>query len=204
MRRMNQAWKAVFLTGALILFAPSCSPILRLQATYQLPPSEGALAGKQAFVTVEDLRKDKGTFGERAAIRFEDSRGMISLSVAKGTAPGVIKGIYPPPALLKEAMESRMRHEGIHVVPEGTGSTGLSILLNSFFLDRPPRKWVVVISYEVRLLQEGQVLSRQIVSGEAERVDLLGTEQADVVLSDLLTDVVNRLDLSKLFRASEP
>jgi hypothetical protein len=48
-------------------------------------------------------------------------------------------------------------------------------------------------------VREGQVLSSQIVSGEAERLDVMGTEQADVVLSELLTDVVNKLDLSKLF-----
>lgn len=150
------------------------------------------------------MRKDKRTLGEVAAFRFEDSGGVISLSVAKGGGPGMIKGLYQPPALLRETLESRMKHEGIQVVPEGAASTGLSVLLKSFFLDRAARKWKVAISYEARLLKEGQVLSSQIVSGEAERLDIMGTEQADVVLSELLTDVVNRLDLKRLFKAGEP
>ena len=190
--------------AGVFFLAASCSAIPRLQATYRLPPAEGALAGKQAFVSVQDLRQDKRTLGEAAALRFEDSGGVISLSVAREAGPGIIKGIYQPPALLREALESRMRHEGIQVVPEGATSTGLSILLKSFFLDRAVRKWEVAISYEARLLREGQVLSSQFVSGEAERLDPMGAAQADVVLSELLTDVVNRLDLSKLFVALEP
>jgi len=158
--------------------------------------------GKEAFVSVEDVRKDKRTLGAVAALRFEESGGLISLSVAKGDGPGQIRGIYQPPALLKEALESRLKHEGIRVVQEGASSTGMSVLLNSFFLDRAARKWTVAISYEARLLREGEVVSSQIVSGEAERLDIMGTEQADVVLSELLTDVVNKLDLNKLLRAS--
>lgn len=204
MNAINQAWRAALCTAGLFFFVAACSPIPRLQATYRLPPAQNALTGKQAFVSVEDLRKDKRTLGESAALRFEDSGAVISLAVAKGAGPGMIKGIYQPPALLREALESRMKHEGVQVVPEREASTGLSVLLQSFFLDRAARKWKVAISYEARLLREGQVLSSQIVSGEAERLDVLGTEQADIVLSELLTDVVNKLDLSKLFRASEP
>lgn len=204
MNAINQAWRAALCTAGLFFFVAACSPIPRLQATYRLPPAHNALTGKQAFVSVEDLRKDKRTLGESAALRFEDSGAVISLAVAKGAGPGMIKGIYQPPALLREALESRMKHEGVQVVPEREASTGLSVLLQSFFLDRAARKWKVAISYEARLLREGQVISSQIVSGEAERLDVLGTEQADIVLSELLTDVVNKLDLSKLFRASEP
>jgi hypothetical protein len=201
MKRTNQAWRAALWAAGLFFFAASCSPVLRLQATYRLPLSEGGLAGKQAFVSVQDLREDKRTLGETAALRFEDSGGVISLSVARADGPGMIKGIFQPPALLKEAMESRMKHEGVQVVPEGTVATGLSLFLQSFFMDREARKWKVAISYEARLMKDGQVLSSQVVSGEAERLDIMGTEQADVVLSELLTDVVNRLDLSKLLQA---
>ena len=181
----------------------SCSPIPHLQLTYRLPREQGALAGKNVFLTVEDLRKDKQTLGPGARHEFEDPSGGISLSVAKGgTGPGIRKGIYQPPALLKEAMESRLKHEGIDVVPETATPVQLSLLLKSFLLDRVERKWEVSISYEGRLLKEGKVLSSQIVSGEAERFELMGIEQAEVVIGDLFTDVVNRLDLTRLFRES--
>jgi hypothetical protein len=180
----------------------SCSPIPHLQLTYRLPKEQGALAGKNVSLTVEDLRKDKQTLGPGARYEFEDPSGGISLSVAKGAGPGIRKGIYQPPALLKEAMESRLKHEGIEVVPETATPVQLSLLLKSFRLDRVERKWEVTISYEARLLKEGNALSSQIVSGEAERFELVGIEQAEVVIGDLFTDVVNRLDLNKLFRES--
>ena len=201
MKRANQALRTALWAAGLFFFAASCSPVLRLQATYRLPMSKGDLSGKQAVVSVQDVREDKQTLGKTAAMRFEDTGGVISLSVARGDGPGMIKGIYQPPALLKEALESRMKHEGIEVLPEGASGTGVSLLLQSFFLDREARRWKITISYEARLVRDGQILSSQVVSGDAERLDIMGTEQADVVLSELLTDVVNRLDLRKLFQA---
>lgn len=180
----------------------SCTQIHHLQLTYRLPKEPGALAGKQVFLTVEDLRKNKQTLGPGAAGEFEDPSGGISLSVAKGAGPGIRKGIYQAPDLLKQAMENRMKHEGIEVVPEAATPFGLTLLLKSFAVDRVERTWEVAISYEAQVVKEGQVLSSQIVSGEAERYELMGAEQAEVVIGDLFTDVVNRLDLGKLFRES--
>ena len=180
----------------------SCSSIPHLQLTYRLPREQGPLTGRKAFLTVEDVRKDKQTLGPGARKELEKASEGISLSVAKGAGPGIRKGIYQPPALLKEAMEHRMKHEGIEVVAEGAAPVGVSLLLKSFLLDRFERKWQVTISYEARLVKDGSVGSSQTVSGEAERLELVGTEQAGVVIGELFTDVVNRLDLSKLFRES--
>jgi hypothetical protein len=160
------------------------------------------LAGKKVFLTVDDLRKDKQTLGPGARYEFEDPSGGISLSVAKGAGPGIRKGIYQAPDLLKQAMESRMKHEGIEVAPEAATPVGLVLLLKSFFVDRVERKWEVAISYEAQMVKEGRVLSSQIVTGEAERFELMGAEQAEVVIGELFTDMVNRLDLHKLFRES--
>ena len=202
MNKINQRWRFPFWMMGFFSLVLSCSSIPHLQLTYRLPREQGALAGKKAYLTVEDLRKDKQTLGPGARYEFEDPSGGISLSVAKGGGPGIRKGIYQPPALLKEAMESRLKHEGIDVVPETATPVQLSLLLKSFLLDRVERKWEVSISYEGRLLKEGKVLSSQIVSGEAERFELMGIEQAEVVIGDLFTDVVNRLDLTRLFRES--
>lgn len=188
--------------GGLLSIVLSCSSIPHLQVTYRLPQEQGNLAGRKAFLSVEDVRKEKQTLGSGALQEFEDTDGAVSLSVAKGGGPGIRKGFYQPPALLKEAMENRMKHEGIEVVPEAAKSPGLSLLLKSFLVDRVERRWKVAVSYEARLVKEGNVLSSQTVSGEAERLELVGAEQAQVLISELFTDVVNRLDMSKLFRES--
>jgi hypothetical protein len=202
MKKINQPRKLLLWIIGFLLLVPCCSPIPHLQLTYRLPPEQKTLAGKKVFVAVEDMRNDKNTLGKGARQDLENSTGDISLSIAKGAGPGIIKGIYQPPGLMRETLESRLKHEGVEVVPEGAASTGISILIKSFLLDRRDRKWEVTIAYEARLVRDGKVLSRQVVSGQAERFELVGTEQAGVVLGDLFTDMMNRLDLNRLFQES--
>jgi hypothetical protein len=202
MKKIKQPRRLLFWIIGFLFLLPYCSPIPHLQLTYRLPPPQKALAGKKVFVAVEDMRTDKNTLGMGARRDLETSTGDISLAIAKGPDPGIIKGIYQPPALMKEALQSRLKYEGVDVVSEDTASTGIFIVIKSFFLDRKDRKWEANIAYEARLVSEGKVLSKQVVSGEAERFELVGTEQADVVLGELFTDAMNRLDLNKLFQES--
>jgi hypothetical protein len=204
MKKINQPCKLLFWIAGFLFLVPCCSPIPHLELTYRLPPVQKALTGKKVFVSVEDMRKDKNTLGTGARQDLEGPSGDISISIARGEGPGIIKGIYQPPGLMKEALENRLRYEGANVVQEGEASTGISILIKSFLLDRQDRKWKVNIAYEARLVTDGKVLFRQAVSGEAERFELVGTEQASVVLGDLFTDVMNRLDLNKLFQEPGP
>jgi len=47
------------------------------------------------------------------------------------------------------------------------------------------------------------VRASEIESAEAERFALVGKEQAETMLGELLTDVVNRLNLNGLFQESK-
>jgi hypothetical protein len=181
-------------------FLVSCATIPHLQLTYRLPVEVKPPAGKKVFVIAEDVRKDKRTFGKGARQEFEKTSDEIALSIAKGKEPGIKQGIYQPSALLKEALESRLRNEGIEVTPEGATSAGIFVLLKSFLLDRMDRKWLVTIAYEARLMKDGKMISSEVISGEAERFELVGKEQAEVVLGEIFSEVVNRLDLDKLFQ----
>lgn len=198
--KKKQPWIRNTFGIAGFLFLVSCATIPHLQLTYRLPVEVKSLAGKKVFVIAEDVRKDKRTFGKGARQGFEKTSDEIALSIAKGKEQGIKKGIYQPSALLKEALESRLRNEGIEVTPESATSTGISVSLRSFLLDRMDRKWLVTIAYEARLMKDGKMLSSEVVSGEAERFELIGKEQAEVVLGEIFSEVVNRLDLDKLFQ----
>lgn len=200
MGKTKQSLRAAIWVSGLFSFVISCASISHLQLTYRLPGDQGLLAGKRAVLTVEDERTDKQTLGPGARYLFDDTSGAISLSVSKGGGPGIRKGIYQPPALLMKAMEHRMSHQGIEVLPEGMDAPELALLLKAFLVDRTDRTWQMNISYEARIVKGGAILSSQIVSGEAERFELVGTEQAEVVIGELFTDAVNKLDLVKLFR----
>jgi hypothetical protein len=76
----------------------------------------------------------------------------------------------------------------------------LVLALQDFSLDLVGRNWRVKFGYEVRLMKNGNLLAKQFANGEAERLKLMGTEQADTVVGDLFADVMNRINVPKLFR----
>ena len=189
---------AIILSG--FLFLVSCATSSHLHLTYRLPVEENIMAGKKIFVFTTDIRKDKRTFGKGARQKFEKTSENMILSIATGAKTGAKKGIFHPSGLLKEALESRLRHYGAEIVPKGMTSIEISLLLKSFLLDRMDRKWLVTVGYEARLMKDGKRLSSEIISGEAERFELVGKEQAEVILGEIFSDVVNQLDLRKFFQ----
>ncbi|HEA69416.1 MAG TPA: hypothetical protein ENI07_21780 [Desulfobacterales bacterium] len=203
MKKINQYRPKSFLILGFLFLISSCSSIPRFQLTYRLPAEQITLAGNKVYVTLEDMREDKRIFGEGAHRKFKNIPESISFYIALGSAPGTGKGIYQPPDLLKKALESRLKHEGIEVVPEGAAPIRMSVLLKTFFMDRKDWIWKVTISYEARLAIEGKVRASEFVSAEAERFELVGKEQAEAMLGELLTDVVNRLNLNRLFQESK-
>jgi hypothetical protein len=58
------------------------------------------------------------------------------------------------------------------------------------------------MAYEAKLQPGDTVRASQTVAGEAERAKILGVKQADQVMSELFTDMVNRLDLKGLIQKS--
>jgi hypothetical protein len=121
--------------------------------------------------------------------------------VQKGTEPVLKLGLYDAASLVKEAFRVRVESEGVEIVPERkAGQVELVLALQDFSLDLVGRNWKVKFGYEVRLIKNGAVLAKQFANGEAERLKIMGTDQADAVVGDLFADVMNRLNVTKLFK----
>ena len=186
--------------GAL-LFTQACSSIAYVQLNDRVPAKAAALAGKKAFLSVEDERKSKDFAGAGVKREFDHFSETISYSVQKGTKPVLKMGLYDVPSLVKEAFRVRVESEGVEPLSERrTDQVELVLALQDFSLDLVSRNWKVKFGYEVRLIKNGALLAKQFANGEAERLKLMGTEQADTVVGDLFADVMNRLNLAKLFR----
>jgi hypothetical protein len=56
------------------------------------------------------------------------------------------------------------------------------------------------MGFEARLMKEGELLASQTISGQAERLKVLGRRDADKVMGEIFSDVVNRLDVPRLFQ----
>jgi hypothetical protein len=190
-----------FWCASLMALLVSCSPIPYLELQYRLPAKSDNLKGKKVYVAVEDVRTSKDMIGRGAREEFENFSGSISLSVARASETGTRVGIYDVPSIFKEAFIRRLQNEGVEVVPRmEKGTLELSLILQQFLLNLTDRQWTLKMGYEAKLSKDGKVLSRQIVSGEGERMKLLGREQADVLVGEVFTDLVNRVDLNRLFR----
>jgi len=79
----------------------------------------------------------------------------------------------------------------------------IEIDLKKFFLDLVDRKWVAEISYEARLIKNNKLLATETISGNAERFKMFPQSDAEKVLGEIFTDVVNKLDFGKLFQQAE-
>jgi len=186
--------------GAL-LFTLACSSIAYVQLNDRVPAKAAALAGKKAFLSLEDERKSGDFAGPGVKREFDNFSETLAYSVQKGTDPAVKMGLYDAASLVKEAFRARVEREGVEILSERkAGQVGLVLALQDFSLDLVGRDWKVKFGYEVRLIKNGAVLAKQFASGEAERLKIMGTEQADAVVGDLFADVMNRLNVAKLFK----
>lgn len=184
----------------LMTAAFSCATIPSLNLNYRLPLEGGILKGKRVFLNIKDQRSDKGIIGRGAMKEFEGFSGNVSFSLARGAEEGFKMGLYEPPALFLEAFKKRLEAAGVQVLASGEeGEAEMVILLKSFSLDKQGRAWKANTECEIRLEKSGTLLSKQIVSGEGERIKIMGRRQADQVISEIFTDTVNRLDLERLF-----
>jgi len=200
-RRLNQGWMWILGILAVLFFIQACSSIAYVQMNDRLPARASALEGKKVFLAVEDERKTKDFAGRGVKREFDNFSESIAYSVKKGTEPGLKMGLYDVPSLVREAFRLRVENEGAEIVPEKkVAQVELVFALQEFSLDLVDRNWKVRLGYEVRLVKDGAVLSKQFATGEAERLKIMGTEQADVVVADLFADVMNRLNVAKLFR----
>ena len=200
MRRINQDWIWIF--PILVLVALSaCSPLPYLEVNYQLPLRSDSLKGQRVSLDVEDARPLKDMIGRGAREDFWNFSNSISLAVARGSENGVRMGLYEPPSLLKEAFQKRLENAGAQILlGNEEGVPELRVIIQNLMLDLVDRRWTVQMAYEARLSKNGKVLARQIVSGEGERMKLMGRDQAETILGEVFTDLVNRVDLNRLFR----
>ncbi len=204
MRRKNQMVIRGLLSVLLTVFVVSCASLPELKVLYKLPAPSNDLKDKKIFLAVEDARKTKELFGEGAKQEFGNYVGNISLSVARYNEKGFKIGPFQLPAMVKEGFKKSLENAGLEVLPgRSHGELQLLIVINRFILDLVDRTWVAKMSYEAKLIKEGSILAAQIIEGEAERVKVIGRKEADTVSGEIFTDMVNRLDLLRLFQQAK-
>lgn len=188
----------------LLILTGACSSKPFLIVNYQLPSPTDTLAGKEVSQVIIDKRQSKAFLSESAKKSLREFDETFSLVVLKEDGSGNLLGIYEVDALIDEIFKQRLINIGLQVsAPTGQTEYELKIKLEEFKLDLAGRKWILNMSYQANLLKNGRLLAVESVNGSAERLKVMAKSDAEKLLGELLTDMVNKLDLVKLFQQAQ-
>jgi hypothetical protein len=60
------------------------------------------------------------------------------------------------------------------------------------------------MSYQAGLSKNSGQVAKESVNGSAERLKVMGKSDAEKILGELVTDMVNKLDVANLFKQIQP
>jgi len=183
-----------------LLLAAGCASTSYIEVTYQLPPPAHTIGTKSVFLEVVDLRTTATIAGPNAQKELEYFTGLFSLYIGRTEQKPVLIGAFDLVALFKEALKQRLESEGVTVLDKRAADQPiLEIQLQQFVLDRDGKNWKADLAYKAVTSKADRVLTNQNVSGSAERLKIVGTRDAEKLLGEIFSDMVNKLDPEKLF-----
>jgi hypothetical protein len=190
---------ALAMIMAALVSACASKPFLKVQ--YQLPSSSKAQTAERIALAISDRRNDDAFLSRKAKESIKNFNGTYSLVVLRDDGSKNLIGTYDLDSLLKEIFKHRLENEDVRVIASADDSdASLEIQLREFRLDIVDRKWVLRMSYQAELSRNGGLIAKTSVNGSAERLKLMGKSDAEKILGDLVTDMVNRLDVAKLLQ----
>lgn len=179
----------------------TCTQKTYIDVNYRLPAAENTLAGRTVFVASNDLRNDPEIFNKRAKAKFAHFTGLFALSLETPDNQQKVLGAYDLPKLFETALKQRLQELGVKIAAERSPNVPvLQINLNQFRINLVGQKWAADTSYEANLTQGSQRVAREVVSGSAERLKMVGSAGAEKVIGEIFTDMINRLDIERLYR----
>jgi hypothetical protein len=193
---------AILLLVATLCF--SCAKKSYIDVDYRLPATADTLTGRTVFVETRDLRSDSEIFNKRAKEKFEHFTGLFSLSLEMPDNQQKVLGAYELPILFDVALKQRLQKLGVGIAATPSPSAPVfQININQFHINLIGQKWMADISYEASLTQDSQLIAREVVTGSAERLKVMGSGGAEKVIGEIFTDMINRLNIERLFQQAK-
>jgi len=186
---------------AIGILTAACASSNVMNVQYQLPALAGGPIQRSVVIVFEDDRKSSAFLTRSAREELEVFSDVYALTVSRPGRGSELKGAYPLGPLFTEILRYRLEDSGVKVMPPGADADAeLNLVLKEFQLDFGDRKWSASVAYETRLLKNGTLLSMQAVTGSAERVMFMKKADAEKVVGELVSDAINQMDLTGLFK----
>jgi hypothetical protein len=192
---------------AIILFVALathyCASKNLLVVKYLLPAETANVQDAEISLIFKDQRAEQILVTQSAKSALKDFSGNFALIVASSDKNERPLGAFSLSSMMETVFRQRFENAGVRVAPQNESrSTAVEIILKEFKLDLVKRKWVVQMTYQANLLQEDRFEGGQTISGNAERLRVVGSKDAEMIIGELITDAVNRLNLDTLFHSS--
>ena len=190
----------LFVALIILLILAACAKPYHFYVKYNLVESAVDLKGQKVFLTVLDERDSVDFLSQKARNEFDLWDGRYVLYHTPQKPKGNIE-TYPLIGLIEAAIKMRLETMGITVETEKRDDIPLfEVTLNKFFLVLKDRTWVSDFSYEVKLALDNQKTAREKVFGQAERTKVMGRGAGEILVGEIFTESLNKLDIEKLFK----
>ncbi|MEJ2656428.1 MAG: hypothetical protein P8012_04435 [Desulfobacterales bacterium] len=191
----------------LILFTLSaCASRPYMKVNYQLPdkiPPKPAVT--KIRLSVVDHRDNRDPLSATARQQLKNFHESYMLILAPKGQDTPIEGIYDLKTLFETVFRKRLEQMGIQVIDSDAPQIPkLEIAITLFHLDLKDHKWHFRMNYNTRLIQDGNVLVKQMFSGQTERVDVPGVDDSGTAVSEVYSDLINQLDIAALLSKLPP
>lgn len=198
--RLTAAALALFISA--LFMACASKPFLKVQ--YQLPTPSTELTGERLYIQISDKRDDTAFLSSNAQKSLKDFNDTYSLVVLRADGSGNLLGAYDLDSLWRELFKQRLQNEGVTVSSSNDNAkASLEIKIKTFKLDIVDRKWMLQMGYQASLSTGNALRARESVNGSAERLKLMGKSDAEKIMGELVSDMVNKLDLAQLLRQAQ-
>ena len=174
-----------------------------LVVNYKLPVEPEIPGETSVSLVFKDYREDQAILTKNARTALKDFSGNFTLIVSQENKNDHLAGAFSLHSLIRQIFKNRLENAGIRVASEGESrETVVEIILKVFKLDLVERKWVINMTYQANLLRQNRFTAGETITGSAERLRVVGSKDAELVIGELITDVVNRLNLGELFKSN--
>ena len=176
-----------------------CASTRTLQVDYRLPAGAATLSKSKVALVVTDKRPNPEILGPGARDNLKDFTGRFILVVVTPDQAYQLTSAFDLTSALHEAFKRRLEQAGVVVLPKGAAEDlVLEIDLREFHMEALGSKWTMKTAYTATMQHNGRETANQTASGSGERIKIMGKREAENLLSDVVTDMVNKLDIPKL------